>query len=155
MKVIKSEKLTTRYQERFICIDEDTGEILDDAQGYGYKTPQKAYAAYAYKHKSEETIAKENRVLDMLEEYIQNNQEEYKKFHSNVEDICWYGMEDGDDEWTIKHAVWHEAKLLNFPYEKAGIKPSQFLKYDDLLTERKKKVNKNKNKKQNKKNHEE
>ena len=25
------------------------GEVLDDAQGYGYKTAQKAYAAYAYK----------------------------------------------------------------------------------------------------------
>lgn len=35
---------------RYVMMDTETGEILDDAQGYGYKTPQKAYAAYNYKH---------------------------------------------------------------------------------------------------------
>lgn len=34
---------------RFCIISTETGEILDDAQGYGYKTAQKAYAAYSYK----------------------------------------------------------------------------------------------------------
>jgi len=35
---------------RYVMMDTETGEIIDDAQGYGYKTPQKAYAAYNYKH---------------------------------------------------------------------------------------------------------
>jgi len=34
---------------RYIIVDETTGEIIDDAQGYGYKTKQKAYSAYNYK----------------------------------------------------------------------------------------------------------
>ena len=34
---------------RYIIVDETTGEIIDDAQGYGYKTKQKAHSAYNYK----------------------------------------------------------------------------------------------------------
>lgn len=30
-------------------MDEDTGEIVDDAQGWGYKTARNAYRAHAYK----------------------------------------------------------------------------------------------------------
>ncbi len=37
-------------EKRFIMIDENTGEVIDDAQGYGYKTKQKAYSAYNYKY---------------------------------------------------------------------------------------------------------
>ena len=47
--VVKSEKLSDKYGDRFIVVDEETGEILDDAQGYGYRSPQKAYAALAWK----------------------------------------------------------------------------------------------------------
>ena len=42
--------------ERYIIIDEDTGEILDDAQGYGYKTKQGAYKAYYYNQNKEKII---------------------------------------------------------------------------------------------------
>ena len=38
-------------KKRFIIIDANTGELLDDAQGYGFKTAQKAYASYGYKSK--------------------------------------------------------------------------------------------------------
>lgn len=40
------------YEEketRFCIIDTDTGEIVDDANGYGYKSPKKAYAGFSYK----------------------------------------------------------------------------------------------------------
>lgn len=30
-------------------MDEDTGEIVDDAQGWGYRTARNAYRAHAYK----------------------------------------------------------------------------------------------------------
>lgn len=36
-------------EERFCVVNAETGEILDDAQGYGYRTPQKAHAAWSYK----------------------------------------------------------------------------------------------------------
>lgn len=34
---------------RYFIVSTETGEVIDDAQGYGYKTAQKAYAGYAYK----------------------------------------------------------------------------------------------------------
>lgn len=34
---------------RYCIISTEKGEILDDAQGYGYKTARNAYSAYAYK----------------------------------------------------------------------------------------------------------
>lgn len=37
------------WDARYVIIDTNTGEVLDDAQGYGYKTSAKAYAAYGYK----------------------------------------------------------------------------------------------------------
>lgn len=37
------------FEMRYCIVSTDTGEILDDAQGYGYKTARKAYSAYAYK----------------------------------------------------------------------------------------------------------
>ena len=49
VKAIRSESLSKPYDSRFVIVDIETGEILDDAQGYGYKTAQKAYAGYNYK----------------------------------------------------------------------------------------------------------
>lgn len=45
---------TTEIRYRIVSVDivsVDTGEVLDDAQGYGYKTAQKAYAGYSYKNR--------------------------------------------------------------------------------------------------------
>ncbi len=36
---------------RYAIVDIETGEIMDDAQGYGYKSAQKAYAGWAYKNR--------------------------------------------------------------------------------------------------------
>lgn len=53
VKVIAIEKPGEFESEiRYIIIDGDTGEVFDDAQGFGYKTSQKAYAAFRYKIKS-------------------------------------------------------------------------------------------------------
>jgi len=38
------------YDQRFIIVDDD-GKLLDDAQGYGYKSKQKAIKAMWYKFK--------------------------------------------------------------------------------------------------------
>lgn len=49
--VIKDEKLTLLTGERrYVVVDKENGNVLDNAQGYGYKTIRNAYAAYAYKH---------------------------------------------------------------------------------------------------------
>lgn len=54
-----------QYHDRFCIIDTETGEIVDDAQGYGYKTAQNAYKAWGYKNrdKSKDAEKEEKRKL--------------------------------------------------------------------------------------------
>jgi hypothetical protein len=47
--VKRSLDLSTPNNNRYIVISTVTGEIVDDAQGYGYKSPQKAWAAFQWK----------------------------------------------------------------------------------------------------------
>ena len=52
VSVIRSESLSRkRGDERFVVISVDTGKILDDAQGYGYKSVKKAWAAWKWKER--------------------------------------------------------------------------------------------------------
>ena len=45
-KVVKSIELSKTFDDRFVVIDPVSGEVLDDAQGYGYTSPQNAVRAY-------------------------------------------------------------------------------------------------------------
>lgn len=57
---------------RFQIVSTETGEVLDDAQGYGYKTAQKAYAGYAYKtrdkSKDRQRAAKKRHIAKWMKE---------------------------------------------------------------------------------------
>lgn len=70
---IFSRELSSGRDKRYVVIDKTTQEVLDDAQGYGYRSPQKAYAAYAYKHrdksKDKEKAAKTKRILVWMKEH--------------------------------------------------------------------------------------
>ena len=48
MQVIKSEKLSSSWDPRFIIVD-DNGNVLDDAQGWGYTSAEKAHRAWGWK----------------------------------------------------------------------------------------------------------
>ena len=37
-------------EQRYVIVNKETGEIIDDAQGYGYRTIQGAYKAFKYKN---------------------------------------------------------------------------------------------------------
>lgn len=71
--VIESAKLSSEYDKRYVVVDKDSGEILDDAQGWGYKSVQKAYAAYSYKtrdkSKDAEKRAKKKHIIIWLKEH--------------------------------------------------------------------------------------
>lgn len=60
-------------ETRYCIVSTETGEILDDAQGYGYRTAQKAYAAYAYKtrdkSKDKEKLTKKKRIKQWMKEH--------------------------------------------------------------------------------------
>lgn len=44
VKVVKSEALSTRKKEKFVIIDITTGEVLEDAQGHGFRSVRTANA---------------------------------------------------------------------------------------------------------------
>ena len=58
-------------ETRYVIINSDTGEIFDDAQGYGYRTPQKAYAAFNWKKKEvQEWCRKYKSVVRQIEDIL-------------------------------------------------------------------------------------
>lgn len=60
-------------ETRFCIVSTETGEILDDAQGFGYKTAQKAYAGYAYrsrdKSKDKERQEKQKHIESWMKQH--------------------------------------------------------------------------------------
>lgn len=82
--VIEAENLSSNYDKRYVVIDKDTGEVLDDAQGYGYRSVQKAYSAYGYKtrdkSKDAEKRARKRQILKWLSEH--------KEFDELIESVA-------------------------------------------------------------------
>ncbi len=71
--VIEAEHLSTYYQKRYIIVNKETGEIIDDAQGYGYKSIKGAYAAFVYlnrdKSKDKEKADKTKKIKAWMKEH--------------------------------------------------------------------------------------
>ena len=40
---------TVDNNPRYVIVNTETGELLDDCSGYGYKSEEKAWAGYKYK----------------------------------------------------------------------------------------------------------
>ena len=76
IKVIQSKVLSKRDDQRFIIIDIETGQILDDAQGYGYKSKKKAYAAYYYKNRDKSKDIEKQKKTEIIKQWCKEN----KKF---------------------------------------------------------------------------
>lgn len=92
MKVIKSEQLSQPYNSRFVIVD-DIGNVLDDAQGYGYTSPQKAYAAWNYKNNKQARIKRKRK---------ERWWKKHPEFAEDVEDILFQVLKDA--QCGIKHA---------------------------------------------------
>lgn len=74
VKVIRVERTQDFYTEyRYIIINSDTGEVFDDAQGYGYKTAQKAYAAFAWKKKSPDELIAINALKQTVQDWCSSH----------------------------------------------------------------------------------
>ena len=93
VKVIKSKELSSQYEPRFIVVDTDTGEILDDANGYGYKTTQKAFAGYAYKSRSKQDVANIKRKESVIFKWLA----EHKEIRNELDAAAVYALKDGVD----------------------------------------------------------
>jgi hypothetical protein len=92
MKVIVSPSLSKGYDRRYVVVDEATGEILDDAQGYGYRTAQNAHRAYSYKSMPPKQKSQPNAVERKVERWCAA----HKEFMGHLEQAMFYAMKDGD-----------------------------------------------------------
>lgn len=112
VSVVKSDKLSKPGDDRFVIVSECTGEVLDDAQGYGYKSKRNAYAAYSYKSMSKserkQKFAKERR--------IQNWLKEHKSFVRMLDDYAFYALKDNEEFGAaqIKSLLEHESLEIDF-----------------------------------------
>ena len=89
------------FEMRYCIVSTDTGEVLDDAQGYGYKTAQKAYAAFAYKNrdksKDKERLARKRHI----EQWMKQNKSFVKLMDSYAFEIA-KGTMAPDDKFDAK-----------------------------------------------------
>lgn len=89
------------FEMRYCIVSTDTGEVLDDAQGYGYKTAQKAYAAFAYKNrdksKDKEHLARKRHI----EQWMKQNKSFVKLMDSYAFEIA-KGTMAPDDKFDAK-----------------------------------------------------
>jgi hypothetical protein len=89
------------FKDRFAIADKD-GNVLDDAQGYGYKTKQKAYAAASWKFKggkekkNEEDVKiiewfnemdKEKKILKTIDKVYEDNFKEFARGEYTDDDV--------------------------------------------------------------------
>jgi hypothetical protein len=102
------------HEIRFCIVSTETGEVLDDAQGYGYKTAQKAYAAYAYKTR-DKSKDKEKRIR---KERIRQWMKEHKSFVRAM-DTAAFEIAKGSwapgDRFDAKVVKPHTTKVACFP----------------------------------------
>ena len=58
-KAMESETLSKPFDPRYVVVDTITGEIVDDAQGWGFKSKEGAYAHIRFVLKRREARKKE------------------------------------------------------------------------------------------------
>jgi hypothetical protein len=82
-------------EKRFIIINEETGEIIDDAQGYGFKTYEKAIKFYNYKQKF--PIIKNNKLLKNTVNNFYKKYPELIKIKDEIEDWLFCSLKNGEN----------------------------------------------------------
>jgi len=91
----KTYKVVSLNDDRFIIVDSEN-VLVDDAQGYGYKTAQKAYKALAYKFKGGKD--KNLKIKSDFKEWINigDNKSLFKKLQIDMENILFNSWKDND-----------------------------------------------------------
>ncbi|MBO6290218.1 MAG: hypothetical protein J6N45_07850 [Alphaproteobacteria bacterium] len=83
---------TDKYWNCYAIADAETGEILDDAQGYGYKTAQNAYRCWYYKHRDKSKDREKRKKESKIKEWLKKHR---KDIEEDLQDAQWYGIKDG------------------------------------------------------------
>ena len=93
VRVVASAALSSYFDKRYVVVDEATGEIVDDAQGYGYKSAQNAHRARAYKSMP----PKKKRQRDAAKRQVQRWCAQHPEFMPHVEQSMSDAMKDGQN----------------------------------------------------------
>lgn len=93
VKVVVSKNLSRHYDRRDVVVDESTGEIVDDAQGYGYKTAQNAHRAHAYNSMP----PTKRRQRDAAKRQVERWCAAHPAVMGDVEQSMFYALKDGQD----------------------------------------------------------
>ena len=73
IEVVRGGSEDTDFTPRYIIMDKETGEIIDDAQGYGYKTKRNAYACYGYKNRDKSKDAEKEYKMRCVRRFCKQN----------------------------------------------------------------------------------
>ena len=110
----------TETETRYRIVSTETGEILDDAQGYGYRTAQKAYAAYSYKTRDRSKDAEKHARRREIMKWFK----EHNDFKESMDQIAFeiakgsWGPDDKFDATKVKQLLDEYNLHPNFkPYE--------------------------------------
>ena len=91
-KVIESKELSSAWDKRYIVVDENDN-ILDDAQGYGYKSIQNAHKAWTYKNKDKSKDKQKQQLKKQIKQWLKEN----PKIEDQIETELFYALKDGED----------------------------------------------------------
>lgn len=97
----KSYEIVDFGVDRFCIIDSETGEILDDDNGYGYKTRQKAHAGWSYKRKSDS----EKKAIKNIEQAVRSWIKGHRELEDEIEIVCWDFVHDGYSKRDLEYAI--------------------------------------------------
>lgn len=93
VKVVLSAALSDGFDKRYVVVDAATGDIVDDAQGYGYKTAKNAHRAHAYMSMP----PKNKRRRDAAQRQVRRWCSAHPEFLQHVEQAMFYAVKDGVD----------------------------------------------------------
>lgn len=121
-KVIESKELSSYNDRRYIIVD-NNGNILDDAQGYGYKTVPNAHRCWMYKNRDKSKDKEKMEKINHIKEWMRS----HKGFVDAMNQFAFeiYAGKWGDgDKFDSKFV---EKMLKDYNLE-IDFKPSELLK---------------------------
>jgi hypothetical protein len=91
VRVVVGTALWDRFEKRCVVLDAATGDIVDDARGYGYKAAQDAHRGHAYKTMP----PKRKRQRDAAGRQVRRWCRAHPEFMQHVEGAMFYALTDG------------------------------------------------------------
>jgi hypothetical protein len=92
VRVVVSPSLSEGHDRRSVVVDAATGEVIDDAQGYGYQTAPNAHRARAYTSMSPPKKQQRDTVKKGVRRWCQKHSE----FMADIERAMPYALKDGE-----------------------------------------------------------